>query len=62
MDLKLYTAFVFATTIMILLPGPSVLLTVAHSLAFGPRRALDTVAGATCGVAFQLSITLIGMT
>lgn len=62
MDPKLYTAFVIATTIMILLPGPSVLLTVAHSLAFGPRRALDTVAGATCGVAVQLSITLIGMT
>jgi len=62
MDLKLYTAFVVATTIMILLPGPSVLLTVAHSLAFGPRRALDTVAGATCGVAIQLSVTLIGMT
>ena len=62
MDLKLYTAFVVATTIMILLPGPSVLLTVAHSLAYGPRRALDTVAGATCGVAIQLSVTLIGMT
>jgi threonine/homoserine/homoserine lactone efflux protein len=61
-DLNLYTAFVVATAIMILLPGPSVLLTVAHSLAFGPRRALDTVAGATCGVAVQLSVTLIGMT
>ena len=62
MDLELYIAFFVATTIMILMPGPSVLLTVAHSLSFGPRRALATVAGATCGVAVQLSVTLVGMT
>ncbi len=62
MDLELYIAFFVATTIMILMPGPSVLLTVAHSLSFGPRRALATVAGATCGVAAQLSVTLVGMT
>jgi threonine/homoserine/homoserine lactone efflux protein len=62
LDLDLYIAFFVATTIMILMPGPSVLLTVAHSLAHGPRRALATVAGATCGVAVQLSVTLAGMT
>ncbi len=62
MDLQLYLAFVAATAILILMPGPSVLLTVGHSLSFGPRRALATVAGATCGVAVQLAITLIGMT
>ena len=62
MDLELYIAFFVATTIMILMPGPSVLLTVAHSLSFGPHRALATVAGATCGVAVQLPVTLVGMT
>jgi threonine/homoserine/homoserine lactone efflux protein len=62
LDLDLYIAFFVATTIMILMPGPSVLLTVAHSLSHGPRRALATVAGATCGVAVQLSVTLAGMT
>ncbi len=35
MDLNLYIAFFVATTIMILLPGPSVMLTVAHSISFG---------------------------
>ncbi len=39
MTFELYLAFVAATTIMILLPGPSVLLTVAHAMAFGGRRA-----------------------
>ena len=62
MDLNLYIAFFVATTIMILLPGPSVMLTVAHSISFGWRRALATVAGATIGVGIQLAITLVGMT
>ena len=42
---------------LILLPGPSVLLTIAHSLAFGWRRALNTVLGATCGVVQRASTT-----
>ncbi len=62
MDLNLYIAFFVATTIMILLPGPSVMLTVAHSISYGWRRALATVAGATIGVGIQLAITLVGMT
>ena len=62
MDLNLYIAFFAATTIMILLPGPSVMLTVAHSISFGWRRALATVMGATIGVGIQLAITLVGMT
>ncbi len=62
MDLNLYIAFFVATAIMILLPGPTVMLTVAHSISFGWRRALATVTGATIGVGIQLAITLIGMT
>ena len=50
-----------ATIIMISLPGPSVLLTVAHSLSFGWRRALFTVAGETAGVAVQLFVAAIGL-
>ena len=49
MESQLYFAFVVAATIMIALPGPSVLLTVAHSISFGWKRALATVAGETLG-------------
>ena len=62
MELHLYFAFVVATAIMIALPGPSVILTVAHSISFGWRHALSTVAGATIGIAVQLSIAAIGLT
>ena len=43
MDLDLYLAFLFATTVLILIPGPNVTLLVANSLAHGPRRALVTL-------------------
>jgi threonine/homoserine/homoserine lactone efflux protein len=52
LNLELYLAFVVATTVMILLPGPSVMLTVAHSLAFGAIRALATVSGAVLAIGF----------
>jgi homoserine/homoserine lactone efflux protein len=62
MELHVYLAFVVATTIMIALPGPSVLLTVAHSISFGWKNALSTVAGATMGIAVQLIVAAIGLT
>ena len=61
MEMHVYIAFVFATTIMIALPGPSVLLTVAHSISFGWKHALSTVAGATIGIAVQLIVAVIGL-
>jgi threonine/homoserine/homoserine lactone efflux protein len=62
MELHVYLAFVVATAIMIALPGPSVLLTVAHSISFGWHHALYTVAGATMGIAVQLIVAAIGLT
>jgi threonine/homoserine/homoserine lactone efflux protein len=62
MELQVYLAFVVATSIMIALPGPSVLLTVAHSISFGWKPALSTVAGATMGIAVQLIVASIGLT
>lgn len=61
MDFNIFCTFVIATALMISLPGPSVLLTVAHSLSFGWRRALATVSGATVGVAVQLLVAAIGL-
>ena len=62
MEIQVYLAFVVATAIMIALPGPSVLLTVAHSISFGWQHALSTVAGATIGIAVQLVVAAIGLT
>ena len=62
MDPQLYLAFVLASIFMILIPGPSVMLTVGHALAHGWRRSLATVAGATVGVGLQLAVALVGLT
>lgn len=61
MDLGIFLTFVAATALMIALPGPSVLLTVAHSISFGWRYSLFTAAGATVGVSVQLIIATIGL-
>jgi hypothetical protein len=61
LELHIFFAFVIATTIMIALPGPSVILTVAHSISFGWQRALATVAGATMGIAVQLTFATVGL-
>ena len=61
MELHVYFAFVVATIIMISLPGPSVLLTVAHSISFGWKSGVVTVAGATAGIAVQLMVAAIGL-
>ena len=61
MELHLYLAFVIATAIMIALPGPSVILTVSHSISFGWKHALSTVAGETMGIAVQLTVATLGL-
>jgi homoserine/homoserine lactone efflux protein len=62
MDLSLYLAFVLATSILILIPGPNVSLIVANSVAYGTRYGLLTVAGTASAVLIQVVITALGMT
>ena len=61
MDLKVFFCFAAATAFMIALPGPSVMLAVAHSVSFGWKRSLSTVLGATLGIAVQLALALFGI-
>jgi homoserine/homoserine lactone efflux protein len=61
MNLDLYLAFLLATTVLILIPGPNVTLLVANSLAHGPRRALITLAGTSTAIALQLLVVALGM-
>ena len=62
MPLELYLGFVLASTVLILIPGPNVTLLVAHSIGFGARRSLSTLAGTSSAIAIQLAITVLGMT
>lgn len=60
--LHLYLAFIAATAILILIPGPNVALIVANSVAHGTRFGLMTVAGTGSAMMIQLSLTVLGAT
>ena len=59
---QLYLAFVLATTVLMLIPGPNVALIVANSVAYGTRFGLLTVLGTSAAMVPQLILTAIGMT
>lgn len=61
-DPGLYLAFVLATSVLILMPGPNVALIVANSMAYGTRFGLLTVAGTSTAMVVQLALTWLGMT
>ncbi len=61
MPLELYLAFVAATVVLFLIPGPAVALIVATALAHGARGALVSVAGVSTAVVGQLVVVGLGM-
>jgi len=62
MSVDLYLAFVAATTVLMLIPGPNVALICANSIAHGARFGLLTVVGTSAAMALQLALTIAGMT
>jgi threonine/homoserine/homoserine lactone efflux protein len=60
-DLDLYLAFVAASSLLMLIPGPNVALIVANSVAYGTRYGLLTVAGTSSAMVPQLALAALGM-
>lgn len=56
-----YLAFIAASIIMLLVPGPTVLLVIAHSLREGKRATLPTIAGVMAGDALAVTVSLAGL-
>jgi len=61
MTLELWLAFVLAAAIVLLVPGPTVLLVIGYALAEGPRSAWRTVPGVVGGDATAVSLSLLGL-
>jgi homoserine/homoserine lactone efflux protein len=61
-DPVLYGAFVLATAVLMLIPGPNVALIVANSIAYGTRYGLLTLAGTASAMVPQLLLTALGLT
>lgn len=60
-DPALYLAFVAATVVLMLIPGPNVALIVANSVAHGTRFGLLTLAGTAAAMVLQLALVGYGL-
>ena len=61
MDFQLWLAFVAASTALLLIPGPTVLLVLSYALSQGRRVALATVAGVALGDFIAMTASLAGL-
>lgn len=61
MDFQTWLAFVTASTALLLIPGPTVLLVLSYALSQGKRVALATVGGVALGDFIAMSASLAGL-
>jgi homoserine/homoserine lactone efflux protein len=61
MSPELYFAYLLATVVIVIVPGPTVTLIVANSLTHGTRAGLLNVAGTQLGLAFCIGAVAIGL-
>jgi homoserine/homoserine lactone efflux protein len=61
MPLHLYLAFIAASVILILMPGPNVAIIVASSISRGARYGLLAVAGTSSAMVIQLGVMVLGI-
>jgi threonine/homoserine/homoserine lactone efflux protein len=61
MSVELYLAYVVACFVITIIPGPTVTLIVANSLAHGTRAGLRNVAGTQLGLAVMMLVLVVGL-
>jgi homoserine/homoserine lactone efflux protein len=61
MSPEFFLAYLFATAIFALIPGPMVTLIVANSLRHGTRAGLLNVAGAQLGLTAMIGVLVVGL-
>lgn len=61
MAIETWLAFLGATAVVLVMPGPTILLVIGQSLAAGRRAALPLVAGVALGDLTAMSLSLAGL-
>ena len=61
MALDVYLAYIVACFVIAIIPGPTVTVIVANSLAHGPRAGLLNVAGTQLGLALMMAVLVVGL-
>lgn len=62
MSLEIYLAYIAACFLIAIVPGPTVTVIVANSLAHGTRAGLLNVAGTQLGLGLMMAILVVGLT
>ncbi len=61
MSLELWLAFVAATAVLLVIPGPTILTVISYSIAHGRRAKLPLVAAVALGDSTALVLSLVGL-
>jgi homoserine/homoserine lactone efflux protein len=61
MSIELYSAYLLATLLIVLVPGPTVTLIIANGLTHGTRAGLLNVAGTQVGLAIMIAVVGFGL-
>ncbi len=61
MPVETWLAFVVASTLLLLIPGPTILLVLSYALSQGRRVAVSTAAGVALGDLIAMSASLAGL-
>ena len=61
MSLELWLAYVLASAVLLVIPGPTILTVISYSLAQGPRARLPLVAAVALGDSTALALSLLGL-
>lgn len=59
--LEIFVPFVVASTVLLFMPGPTVLLVVSYAMTHGRRSAFATIAGVMVGDAVAMTLSLLGL-
>ena len=62
MTWEIYLAFILATALLAIIPGPVVTLLVATGVRHGSRSALITLTGSSSALIIQVTVVALGMT
>jgi len=61
MPIELWLAFVAASAVLLIIPGPTILTVISYSMAHGRRANLPLVAAVTLGDSTALVVSLLGL-
>ncbi len=61
MSLEIWIAYTIAATILLIIPGPTVILVISYSMTYGKKAAIPLVAGVTLGDFVAMTCSLLGL-